>query len=776
MKLKAFRVRNYRSVIDSGWCELSPDHITGIIGQNESGKTSLLEALKSFYEGEINDDILRSDLSLPEVSCSFGIPAEMIRAVLNMKRVPEGLLQAFAREKELVLTRVWNEDKSSQVLAGGKEVEKIYDKLVASHQLKEEKLEARIRKILNETEKTRDQLKKLNQDREKLLRKLDLLKTDYSDREKRWRKRATGAEKEKLGAELEKMKEQIASLEKKAHEKAVASKKLSEKLDALIPLTEVSVAVHDTRRRVGHAEENREKIFRELIEIQQRMEYAPNEREQRAAQLKLDVTQELYLQANKQLQDRQEEYERKKMVASLVLGGKGVRQAVKETEEWFSEYHRLYSPAELGHELFQLIPSFELFEDFSSLLPNRIDLAEIIKEKSEAEGFKAARNFLIVSGLTPDFFRQANPRILKQKIENLNRETTVDFQDYWRQSLGKKNKIRIHFELEHYDASHPEKVGKPYLEFWIKDDYERLYPKQRSRGVRWFLSFYLELRATAIRQDTWHRVLLIDEPGLSLHARAQEDVLKVFEAVKDRIQIIYTTHSPHLIDINKLYRLLAVQRRDVEDERSETVVFNARSLQEASSDTLSPIYTLMGSRITEQKFIQPKNNIILEDVSSYYYLTTFFQLAGKKQDVFILPSTHVTNVGMLVNLLMGWGMEFIVILDDDEEGNRMYQEMKKNLFGNSDEKARRKICKLDSFQSMEDLFSTIDFKKYVLNKREGIPEKNSEYIENNGLSKSILAAGFKQRVQEDHIKFTHFDDETRENIGRLLDRINSMLT
>ncbi|MEZ4999702.1 MAG: hypothetical protein R2727_03185 [Bacteroidales bacterium] len=43
------------------------------------------------------------------------------------------------------------------------------------------------------------------------------------------------------------------------------------------------------------------------------------------------------------------------------------------------------------------------------------------------------------------------------------------------------------------------KAGKPYLEFWVKDEGERLYPKQRSRGVRWFLSFYLELMAASLR-------------------------------------------------------------------------------------------------------------------------------------------------------------------------------------------------------------------------------------------------------------------------------------
>ena len=43
MKLDSFRVQNYRSILDSGWVELTD--ILTIVGKNESGKTSLLKAL-----------------------------------------------------------------------------------------------------------------------------------------------------------------------------------------------------------------------------------------------------------------------------------------------------------------------------------------------------------------------------------------------------------------------------------------------------------------------------------------------------------------------------------------------------------------------------------------------------------------------------------------------------------------------------------------------------------------------------------------------------------
>ena len=71
MQLIGFRIQNFRSIVDTGWQQLAHDNITSLIGQNESGKTSILEGLKAFHDGHLIEDMLRSDLSLPVVSCQF---------------------------------------------------------------------------------------------------------------------------------------------------------------------------------------------------------------------------------------------------------------------------------------------------------------------------------------------------------------------------------------------------------------------------------------------------------------------------------------------------------------------------------------------------------------------------------------------------------------------------------------------------------------------------------------------------------------------------------
>ena len=272
---------------------------------------------------------------------------------------------------------------------------------------------------------------------------------------------------------------------------------------------------------------------------------------------------------------------------------------------------------------------------------------------TEIKGFKGVQNFLVVAGLDMSFFEEPSLRIKEQRIENLNDQITVNFQEFWRQKIGKKNKIKIQFEVKNHPDTEKEKSGKPYLVFWIKDGNEKLFPKQRSQGVIWFLSFYLQLKASALKDDNRGRVLLIDEPGISLHARAQEDVLKVFEDIQNKIQVIYTTHSPHLVNLNTIYRLIAIQRAYEEDDKSETLVIDSHKLGAASSDTLSPVYTLMGCRFSDQHVIKQKNNVILEEISAFYYISTFFKLCKSKQEAHFLPATGTSNIPQLANLFLG---------------------------------------------------------------------------------------------------------------------------
>ncbi len=773
MKLLAFRIKNFRSIVDTGWHNLSLDNVTGLIGQNESGKTSILEALYSFYDGRISEDVLRSDMTMPEVSCLFEAEADEVQKILNEKILPEGVLEKIQKKKSVCLQRQWNEDLSSRILLGGEEVIALFE----AHKREVEKNDTRVVEKLEEIlEKKKKAIAAYRQaEKERLeaeLRLNDLKAT--SNEMSRGLKNVKNAEAKKKGTEqLALMKEKIGQARKVLNEKTKWTQESNRLVQEVTEEARLAEAAKEAWKEYEKNEEQLEQMLRRLSSLQRMFDHAVTEKERRAVQLEMDGVNDRYIKLMTERDLSRERAIKKRYLAYKVLEGYPVGTAEKEVEREKPHIDPYYSRLEAGNALFEHIPEFVFFEDFSSLLPNRIDLEDILSDNRQVEGYKAARNFLQVAGLDEEFFRETNSRILKQKIERLNRELTVDFQDFWQQQIGRYNKIALNFELEHYDHSHPDKSGYPYIEFWVKDRQERLYPKQRSRGVRWFLSFYLELKAAISQENFRGKVLLIDEPGLSLHARAQEDVLKVFEHIKEKIQIIYTTHSPHLIDIRKLYRLLAVQRSSDDVDNSETEVYDAKSLTSASADTLSPVYTLMGSRLSEQQFIQKKNNVILEDLTNYYYFSAFHMLLGYPAEVFFLPATNVSNVETLVNLLMGWGLEFIVVTDESPEGVRTYEDLKKNIFRNDEKAAAGKIIRMEGFLGVEDLFSTLDFKRYVLHQRIGIPESNSEYVLDNRLSRTLLASNFLKTAA--NMKITDLDEETRENIERVFQAIDEKL-
>ena len=55
-------------------------------------------------------------------------------------------------------------------------------------------------------------------------------------------------------------------------------------------------------------------------------------------------------------------------------------------------------------------------------------------------------------------------------------------------------------------------------------------------------------------------ILLLDEPGLSLHGKAQQDLLRyINEKLKPDYQVIYTSHSPFMIDSRNVFSLRGVE-------------------------------------------------------------------------------------------------------------------------------------------------------------------------------------------------------------------------
>jgi len=757
MKFIAFRIRNFRSIVDTGWQSLSPDNITCLIGQNESGKTSILEGLKVFYSGIITEDVLRSDLSLPEVSCRFSISSKWLLEVTDEPGTE--LKELLSNLTHLELTRSWIEDLSSRLNVSG-EISEYLESLENAWRIYLDDVSLKLESEMQEISVLETLISKLKGEEAEIKAKLSL------DEKKSFGFRLFG--KKGVGGNLNHISK-FPGLKNQLNELRKQSEKASSELAS-------RQLIKNTGEKWRELKDSYNKLDKHLSELSVKLE----ERHQKMTLLLRPIDDDTDLEWASILNDyrktrvdieiRKSELDRQIALSGYIIEGNTEEEAESKVNVIIKSIKSQYNSNILGEKYFEYCPVFEMFEDFGSLLPNRIDMDDILSGNGNVEGYKAAQNFLSLAQLDYSFFQQQSSRILKQKIENLNRTLTANFQDFWQQSIGRNNKINIQFELEHYNSSFGDKAGKPYLEFWIKDEGERLYPKQRSRGVRWFLSFYLELKASA-NVDNKNLVLLVDEPGVSLHARAQEDVLKVFEDIKDKIQIIYTTHSPHLVEINKLHRVLAIQRDDLNSLRSTTRILDPLKLTAASPDTLTPLQSILGNPMEGDGFSSKRINLVVNDTGSFYLLNAIIYLTGFKKKVSVIPSTNISSIPLLCNILIGWGMDIAVLLFENDEEKQIAEYLKNTIFITDNEKHEFILRMPKVFLNSEDLLSTLDFKTHIINTREGITVSNSIYMKEKEIPRNFMLSRFLSNVKAGNIKITDFDEETLENFKQVTDML-----
>lgn len=422
-------------------------------------------------------------------------------------------------------------------------------------------------------------------------------------------------------------------------------------------------------------------------------------------------------------------------------------------------------------QLFNLSPSFVLFQEESGLLPNKIDINDDF-ELDKTQGKQAAENFLSIANINLKKLVQSDTRNRAGILKQANRNFTDEFLKFWSQTIGKSITLQIECSIEQYPVGH-EKVGKSYLEFLITDSSAPLYPKQRSRGTRWFISFFLQLLASQVLKR--NRIFLLDEPGANLHEKAQKDVLELIEKIRETSGVIYSTHSPHLISNEFIHRILAVER-DPNHPENPTIVIGAHQLGAASTDTLSPILSTMGVALSRQTAIKQHNNVILEELSCYYYLKSFWKLTNETQEANFLPATGTSNVTIFAQLFLGWGLDFIIALDDEPSGRKVFNGLKRDMFLDDQNWASKRIYKIKDCDGIEDIFSLHDYKKYIIhNPSASISEKNSKWAKSNGAAKAIHALKFLQAVESGEIIINNLEEQTKLNIKNLVNEIASRL-
>jgi hypothetical protein len=364
------------------------------------------------------------------------------------------------------------------------------------------------------------------------------------------------------------------------------------------------------------------------------------------------------------------------------------------------------------------IPNFILFITFDDILPSQKSIAE-------ASAIPIIKDLSLISGVDFNIIQPStDPREREKHRERVNLKFSEEYKEFWTQD---SSNLWISWDSNN-------------VYFWIKEGNEYYDPEMRSKGRQWHLSFYV--RVTARSFEGKNNIILIDEPGLFLHAKAQKDILQKLEQCAERTQIIYTTHSPYLIPSENLNRVRLVVKYDGIGTKVEKLT------AKADKETLTPILTAIGEDFCGGIRVDKRNSIVLEGFSDYLWLTSFKKLLSVAEELNFVPSVGAGTVPYVGSILFGWGLDPIFILDNDNNGREAKQKLVEQL---SIDESKIILLPQNKEGRIEDLFSEEDFKKYV------------RVSESNKKSKTLIATQFHQKVEAGEITISNLCEETSEN-------------
>jgi hypothetical protein len=137
----------------------------------------------------------------------------------------------------------------------------------------------------------------------------------------------------------------------------------------------------------------------------------------------------------------------------------------------------------------------------------------------------------------------------------------------------------------------------------------------------------------------------------------------------------------------------------------------------------------------------------------------------------------VNKLEVLANMFRGWGLDFIVAVDDDNQGRQVYNSLKRDLFGGDEQAASSKLVKLKPYKAIEDIFEVPDFVKLVLGDESlQVSGTNGEFLKQARRSKPVIAYQFKLAVERGDIVLESFSRKTRERINGVVEMLTSRLT
>ncbi|HEY1803431.1 MAG TPA: AAA family ATPase [Terracidiphilus sp.] len=315
------------------------------------------------------------------------------------------------------------------------------------------------------------------------------------------------------------------------------------------------------------------------------------------------------------------------------------------------------------------LPRFLYFDDYR-LLEGKVNLDSLNQRntnKQLSEHDETVLGLFELAGITlNELMSDEGYETSKAKLEAIGLTITHQVFEYWKQNQDTPGNPTLAVE---FDVKADPKDQAPFnsgknLYIRVKNlKHGVTVPfDQRSKGFIWFFSFMVWFSAIENRLGTNKAVvLLLDEPGLSLHALAQKDFLGYIDLLSQSRQILYTTHSPFMVESDRLNRVRVVE------DLPKTGTRVSGDLQGSGEDSLFPLQAALGYSVAQNLFIA-KKNVLVEgpaDLILLQHLSSLLEEVGKKglADGVIVPAGGLDKVATFIALLGANKLQIAVLHD-----------------------------------------------------------------------------------------------------------------
>ncbi|KHS57952.1 MULTISPECIES: AAA family ATPase [Terrisporobacter] len=389
-------------------------------------------------------------------------------------------------------------------------------------------------------------------------------------------------------------------------------------------------------------------------------------------------------------------------------------------------------------------------------LQNEYQLEEVKKQIKDRRG--ALYKFILASEINTQEFLLAMENDDENQLEicrnKIKEKIKYNIQKKFNEFYCEENvQIKISFK-------------KDYIKILVKTNENTTNINERSNGLRWYLNLFIDILANDIK-DT-NVIYLLDEPGVYLHVNAQRELLRLFyDLCKNDNQVVYSTHSPYMIDSNNIINIRAIEK----DEKGHTNIYNTAYDNKLNSvskrETLSPLVQAIGADLRFNIGPQGgKLNIVTEGITDYMYYTAmlyYFNVPEEKMP-YIIPAVGAGNINVIVSILIGWGCDFKVILDYDKAGFVECEKLIENLNLKINEDIFFVNCN-DTYNNKDkDIYKYAEFVETLISE-EDKGKFSINYVDN----KTMAAKEFYDKVK---CKSVNLSDKTVNNFKKLFKIMN----